>query len=212
MQVPSNIFLAQLRPSLYLSCCMAAWGIISTCTGAVQHATGLFLARFFLGFVEACFYPGSVFLLGSWYKRFELGVRVAFLYAGSQVGSAVSGLIAAGITSSLNGALGLAAWKWIFIIEGSVAVSCAILAFIVLPDFLSNTRWLSPKKRSVAEWRLVMDAGHVDEDDDSWAYGFKAAFKDWRTYCFALMLFCALVTTSTQNFFPPLSQHLASIV
>lgn len=114
-QIPSNIFLAQLRPSIYIPACMAVWGIVSTCTGAVQSAGGLYAARFILGFVEACFYPGAIFLLSSWYKRSELGVRCAYLYSGSQVGSAISGLIAAGITEGLDGARGLRAWRWIFV-------------------------------------------------------------------------------------------------
>jgi MFS family permease len=109
---------------------MASWEIISTCTGAVQSASGLYAARFFLGFVEACFYPGCIFLLSSWYKRSELSLRCAILYGGSQVGSAFSGLIAAGITSGLDGALGLRAWRWIFVSllteHGLVVVACLL--------------------------------------------------------------------------------------
>jgi MFS family permease len=56
MQLPSNIFLAQLRPSLYLPGCMAVWGVISALTGVVRNASGLYATRFFLGFVEAAFY------------------------------------------------------------------------------------------------------------------------------------------------------------
>lgn len=128
MQVPSNVFLAQIRPSIYLPTCMAIWGIVSTCTAATQSAGGLYAARFVLGIIEAAFYPGSLFLLSSWYKRSELGLRCAILYSGSQVGSAFSGLIAAGITEGLNGALGLAAWRWIFIVIlrpiGNKTASC----------------------------------------------------------------------------------------
>lgn len=60
----------------------------------------------------------------------------------------------------------------------------------------------------MAEWRLIKDAGQVDEDEGSWSTGFKAAFADWRLYVFALMFFCVLVTTSTQNFFPAVVQTL----
>lgn len=127
MQVPSNVFLAQIRPSLYLPTCMAIWGIISTCTAATQSAGGLYAARFFLGVIEAAFYPGSLFLLSSWYKRSELGLRCAILYSGSQVGSAFSGLIAAGITEGLDGALGLAAWRWIFIVSLTFGLSNTLL-------------------------------------------------------------------------------------
>lgn len=56
MQIPSNVFLAHIRPSLYLPVCMAVWGVLSLCTGLVHNAAGLYTTRFFLGFVEAAFY------------------------------------------------------------------------------------------------------------------------------------------------------------
>ncbi|PLB44933.1 MFS general substrate transporter [Aspergillus steynii IBT 23096] len=107
MQLPSNIFLAHLRPSIYLPTCMAIWGMLSALVGACHNAGGLYALRFLLGFVEAAFYPGALFLISSWYKRKEMGVRSAFLFSGSQLGSAFSGLIGAGIESGLNGARGL---------------------------------------------------------------------------------------------------------
>lgn len=56
MQIPSNIFLAQIRPSMYIPAVMLIWGLISTCTGIVKNPAELYAARFFLGFVEAAFY------------------------------------------------------------------------------------------------------------------------------------------------------------
>nr|POE56692.1 putative transporter [Quercus suber] len=208
MQVPSNIFLAQLRPSVYLPTCMVIWGVLSTCTGAVQSAGGLYTTRFLLGFVEAAFYPGSVFLIGSWYTRAEAGVRCAVLYSGALLGSAFSGLIAAGINSGLDGALGLEAWRWVFIIEGSITITIALCAFFILPDYPGSTRWLSEEEQGVAQWRSKQDVGDVSDANEPWASGFKSAFADWRTYIFALLFHCVLVTTSTQNFFPSVVQTL----
>ncbi|KAJ9650465.1 hypothetical protein H2198_010221, partial [Neophaeococcomyces mojaviensis] len=121
---------------------------------------------------------------------------------------AFSGLIGAGITKSLNGARGLEAWRWIFIIEGSITVFIALGAIFVLPDFPSNTRWLSPTERAVAEWRLIKDAGQVDEDEESWTYGFKTAVKDWRLPIFALMFLFLQVASATSNFFPSVVKTL----
>lgn len=56
MQIPSNMFLAQLRPSLYLPAAMALWGLLSTMTGFTESSAALYLIWFFLGFVEAAFY------------------------------------------------------------------------------------------------------------------------------------------------------------
>lgn len=35
-QIPSNLILAKSRPSIYLSCCVLVWGVVSLCTGFVQ--------------------------------------------------------------------------------------------------------------------------------------------------------------------------------
>lgn len=95
-----------------------------------------------------------------------------------------------------------------FIIEGSITVFVAMLAVLILPDYPSNTRWLSSKERAVAEWRLIRDAGQVDEDEESWGYGFKAAFGDWRLYVFAIIFLCIQVASATSNFFPSVVQTL----
>lgn len=56
MQIPSNVFLAQLRPSIYLPVFMALWGTLSAMTGLTKNLGALYLIRFLLGFVEAAFY------------------------------------------------------------------------------------------------------------------------------------------------------------
>lgn len=60
MQIPSNLFLNKLgKPALYLPACMIVWGVISAATAACHNAAGLLAVRFFLGFVEAAYFPGA---------------------------------------------------------------------------------------------------------------------------------------------------------
>ncbi|KAL1877880.1 hypothetical protein Daus18300_002233 [Diaporthe australafricana] len=60
MQIPSNLFLNKLgKPALYLPTCMIVWGIISAATASCHNAAGLLSVRFFLGFVEAAYFPGT---------------------------------------------------------------------------------------------------------------------------------------------------------
>lgn len=58
MQLPSNMLIVHIRPSLYLSAAMTLWGVVSTCNAAAKNFTSLVVIRFFLGFVEAPFFPG----------------------------------------------------------------------------------------------------------------------------------------------------------
>ena len=69
------------------------------------------LTRFFLGFVEAAFFPGSLYLISKWYKRDEVGFRTALLYCGNIISNAFGALIASGILDGMQGKLGDAAWR-----------------------------------------------------------------------------------------------------
>ena len=55
MQLPSNLLITRVRPSLYLGTAMKIWGVVSTCSSAVHTFHSLVIVRFFLGFVEAPF-------------------------------------------------------------------------------------------------------------------------------------------------------------
>lgn len=60
MQVPSNMIVQYTgRPALYLSICIATWGGISCAMAACHSFVPALMVRFFLGFVEAAFFPGE---------------------------------------------------------------------------------------------------------------------------------------------------------
>lgn len=52
-EVPSNLLLKKLRPSIWLPTIMVAWGVVMTLMGIVQNFHGLLIARIFLGVTEA---------------------------------------------------------------------------------------------------------------------------------------------------------------
>jgi MFS family permease len=113
MQVPSNIVVGKVKyPGIYICAAMAVWGMISACMAAVQSYTGLVLARFFIGFVEAVFFPGALYYMSLFYSRKQYAFRVAVLYSGSQLGNAFGGLFAIGILK-LDGKHGLQGWRWV---------------------------------------------------------------------------------------------------
>lgn len=191
MQVPSNLFLNKIgKPAIYLPIVMIIWGTISAATAAAQTFGGLIAIRFFLGFVEAAYFPGCLFFLSSWYTRKELGFRTAVLYSGSLASGAFSGLITAGITGNLDGKRGLRAWRWLFIIEGVITIFIAFIAFFILPNFPRTTSWLTENERQLAIWRLDEDIGEDDwkgAEEQTFLHGFKLAFSDlkmWVLVCY----------------------------
>lgn len=120
-QVPSNLLLTRTPPSITLAAGVLVASVITLCVAAVNDFTGLVLYRFFLGFAVAPVWPGTLYVLSSFYKRKELGTRISILYTSNMIGTAVQGLIAAPIFSELRGTRGMSGWKWMFIIVGAVA-------------------------------------------------------------------------------------------
>ncbi|KAI4591451.1 hypothetical protein KJ359_001023 [Pestalotiopsis sp. 9143b] len=181
---------------------MIVWGIISASTAGVKNFGGLIAVRFFLGFVEAAYFPGCLYYLSCWYTRKELGLRTAMLYSGALISGAFSGLISAGITANLNGVRGIAAWQWLFIIEGVATVGIAFIAYFVIPNFPRTTTWLSEEERALAIWRLEEDIGEDDwtgSENQTFWQGAKLAFSDVKTY---VLEACFVASGSVTNFFP----------
>ena len=96
--------------------CHCLFGVLAVLTvliGATHDFVGALMTRFFLGFVEAAFFPGALFLLSKWYTRSELGVRTALLSCGNLFSNAFGSLIASGILNGMDGKLGHAAWRFV---------------------------------------------------------------------------------------------------
>ncbi|KAL4062585.1 major facilitator superfamily domain-containing protein [Scleroderma citrinum] len=68
-EIPSNIVLKCICPSIWLSALVVGWGVIMTLQGLVQNFSGLMAMRWLLGMVEAGFFPGIIYYLSCWYKR-----------------------------------------------------------------------------------------------------------------------------------------------
>ncbi|KAH7393283.1 major facilitator superfamily domain-containing protein [Cadophora sp. MPI-SDFR-AT-0126] len=176
LQLPSNMMLTRDRPSRYI----LTWVLLYT---------GLVLVRFFLGFAEPPFFPGAMYLISSWYTHKELSPRTALFYSSFILATAFLGLIAAGIFAGLDGARGIAGWKWLFIIEFAATFLVGLIVFVVLPDFPGSKTgsagtWLLTEEQIVAVTRMQRDRVSGSEEGKLVWYGLKLACKDWRTWVF----------------------------
>ncbi|RMZ81727.1 hypothetical protein DV738_g2102, partial [Chaetothyriales sp. CBS 135597] len=221
-QVPSNLLLNYFgKPSLYLGFFIVAWGLVSAVTSQVTSFGGLELnPSLFCPFrqelihlrTEAPFFPGVLFYLSKWYTKKELALRMSIFFAGSLLSGAFGTLIAAGILEGLDGARGISAWQWLYIIEGVITIAVGIVVAILLPDFPQNWKALSPEMRHVAIRRLAIEAAETDQDEESggksaWI-GCKLAFTDPKTYILAIAYMGATAAAGFQNFFPTLTATL----
>ena len=106
------MLLTRVKPAVYLGVCMCGWAVVSACTALAHNYATMIVLRLLLGFLEAPFYPGAIYMLSRFYNKREVASRLAILYCGQLCSSSFSGLLTAGIFASLSGRYGLHGWQW----------------------------------------------------------------------------------------------------
>jgi hypothetical protein len=62
-QVPCNLILKKIRPSIFIPSIMVGWGIVTICQGLTRSFAGLVVCRVIIGALEAGFFPGCLYLI-----------------------------------------------------------------------------------------------------------------------------------------------------
>ncbi|KAK4112337.1 MFS general substrate transporter [Canariomyces notabilis] len=198
-EVPSNILLKKLRPSRWLAFLMFSWGAVTMGLGGVHTFSATAGVRFLLGVFEAGLFPGLVYYLTFWYKNDERSVRVALILASATLAGAFGGAIAYGI-GHMNGARGLSAWRWLFIIEGAPSCLSAFLVLFLLPDYPEE--FLKGRQREIALARLRVEGSKSHHRSMTW-HDAKSTLTDWRLYGHYLIYFGVSVPFSSLSLFAP---------
>ncbi|ORY98400.1 major facilitator superfamily domain-containing protein [Absidia repens] len=150
MQIPSNILLARCRPSFYLPFLESIWCLLTISMACVNSVKSVYAIRFCLGLAEAGFYPGIVFLLGTWYTKKELGKRMALLNLCGALGTGLSGVVQAVMLKTMDNVWGLSGWRWMFLFDALVTSILAWFGYNYLPDYPTTTSWLNKSEVAIA--------------------------------------------------------------
>ncbi|KAJ7781975.1 MFS general substrate transporter [Mycena maculata] len=180
-EVPSNIFLKRMRPSVWFAFLMVMWGLIMTLQGVAHNFGGLVGLRWMLGTFEAGLYPGMAYHLSCWYRRSELGIRTALFTSATTLSGAFGGLLAAAI-SNMDGVGGRPAWAWIFILEGLATILVGIASFWVVQDFPDTAKFLSETERTIMIRRLQGDDQFSAAGEKLRMRNVLESFRDWKTW------------------------------
>lgn len=159
---------------------MMGWGICSTGLAGSHNFATVTALRFLLGVFEAGLFPGLVYYLTFWYRTEERSIRVAFILASATLAGAFGGAIAFGV-GHMNQVRGLAAWRWLFLIEGAPSCISAFIVFFLLPDYPETAKWLSEDQRALAIDRLKV-VGSKGLSTTKWWTDAKSTLSDWRLW------------------------------
>ncbi|CAO3614717.1 unnamed protein product [Cunninghamella echinulata] len=134
-------------------------GISVACTALCQNYTQLIVCRVLLGFFEAATYPCLLMTLTSLYRRQEQSACLGFLWMSNGSGTVFSVIVTYGIARTLDGAHGIAAWRWNYLIFGILTVFIGIITFFFLID-TPYSKWLklTEEEKKIVEERIQDNA------------------------------------------------------
>lgn len=154
--------------------------------------------------LQAGFFPGAVFLVSSWYPRYELQQRLAIFYTASAFSGALSGLLAFAI-AKMDGLRGIDGWRWIFLIEGAITVAVGVVMPFLIPDTPELASWLVPEEKQFIDLRLRQSGVRTatqEGDKFSWKLLAKTMV-DWKIFLGVLMAWANSVPNAAFKFTMP---------
>jgi ACS family 4-hydroxyphenylacetate permease-like MFS transporter len=168
-EIPSNLILARVGARTWLSRIVVTWGLLACGCALVAGATSLITLRTLLGIAEAGFLPGLLLYMTYWFPQYcRARAQVAFLIA--QPTANIIGPLLSGAIMGMDGTLGIAGWRWLFLLQGLPAVIFGAFAFFYLSDRPAGAKWLSAEEKATVAALLERDAADRDRARGGYPY------------------------------------------
>jgi ACS family tartrate transporter-like MFS transporter len=152
-ELPSNQFLVRTGARVWLTRIMVSWGIITVLIAFVQTPVQLAVLRFLLGAAEAGFTPGIMLYLTFWFRKNRISQALSVFFVAIPLAMVIASPVSTFILSHAAWS-GLAAWRWLFVLEGVPAILFGGAILVYLQDSPNDAAWLGGHERSWLVSRL----------------------------------------------------------
>ena len=146
LEVPSNLILERVGARRWIARVMVSWGLVSGAFAFINGPTSFFILRFLLGLAEAGFFPGMILYFTYWFPPSHRCRITAGFMAAIPVSIGLGAPISTALLE-LDGVLGIAGWRWLFLCEAAPAVIFGIITWFYLTDRPAQADWLSAEER-----------------------------------------------------------------
>jgi len=157
-QIPHALIIQKLSPRFWLPFTLLIWSGLTMSSAACHDYSQICVIRFLQGFFESSLYPGTIYILGSWYKPLEIAKRTAIFTAVGQIGSMFAGVMMTAMNQGLHGHSSLQGWQWVFILNGAMGIPFGVFGLMFFPNLPESTRvpYLSKEELQLAIDRLPL--------------------------------------------------------
>ncbi|KAH7008519.1 major facilitator superfamily domain-containing protein [Ilyonectria destructans] len=209
LEIPSNIILYRVGPSLWIGCQIVAWGFVATFQAFQKGLASFLITRLLLGLCEAGFIPAGLYTITRWYKNEETSKRFSWYFIGNMTASGCSGLLAYGILH-MRGVAGLAGWQWMFLIEGMFTVVVGILFLSLFPQSTANPvsllglRIFTEREAKILTKRIMInDPSKINVKVNISRQELKNVFTNWKLIPHIVLTISCIAPAGTMGSYAP---------
>lgn len=156
-EVPWVLAVRRFGANKTLTCAFIMWSASTLGTAFVQNYAQAVVCRMFVnaagGGLEQCF----AYVFSTIYPRQEIGKKIITNNLAMVLSGAFGGLFAWAI-QQMGRTGGLAAWRWLFIIEFCITVVVGVTCLFFLPSTAESAWFLNPEEKEIMRLRKERDA------------------------------------------------------
>ncbi|CAG9462542.1 unnamed protein product [Pedinophyceae sp. YPF-701] len=145
LQVPHTLAQEKFGAPTWLSVISLAYAAVAAGQSLVTSPAQYLLARLCMGACLSGLQPGVWLLLSRFYPVADFGEAYVNVASMTNI-SLIVGAPLAAVIMKLDGALGIAGWRWLFLSQAATGVALTIACAATLPADAATARFLSPRE------------------------------------------------------------------
>lgn len=197
-EVPSNLILHKVGARRWLARIMLTWAVISASFVFVKSPAVFYVLRFLLGVAEAGFAPGVILYLTYWYPSARRAKALSLFFMAIPLAGMIGGPLSGWIMHSLQGAMSMAGWKWLFLLEAVPSLVLGVAILLYLDDSIARAKWLSDSEKALLARNVAGDNAHKTAH-----LSIRAFMGDRRLWLMAAIYFCVVLGQYGLTFWLP---------
>lgn len=200
LEVPSNMCLHKFGARKWMARIIISWGLVTMAMFFAQNYTQVLWLRILLGIAEAGFFPGMIYYFTFWFPAKERAGIIGLFMLAVPFGNFIAAPLSTLIMDNIHW-FGLSGWRWMFMLEGGMAVVLGIMAIFYLIDEPSKATWLTTEEKS---WLMGQISKENDLKKETASFTLREIFSYKKIWQLGLIYMSIQVTTQSVNYWMPI--------
>ncbi|EJW12769.1 Putative transporter transmembrane protein [Rhodovulum sp. PH10] len=198
-EVPSNMCLHKVGARIWMARIIISWGLVTMGMFFVQNFTHVLSLRVLLGIAEAGFFPGMIYFFTYWFPAKERASIIGLFMLAVPFGNFIAAPVSTLIMDNIHW-FGHAGWRWMFMIEGGVAVILGVMAIFLLVDKPEKAKWLNDEEK---RWLTDTLSRENEYKKETASFSLGQIFSHPKIWQLSLIYFSIQTTTQSVNYWMP---------